>query len=72
MHAVERNGGLFLILEWEDRLDAGPRYYYIDGEPRQALRRLLERAGRLWKQRWWGLAAIKDYLQKRVSDDDQV
>jgi hypothetical protein len=56
---------VFLILEWEDRYLAGPRYYYIDGEPTQ-IHQILEKAGQLWK-RGYGFLAVKDYLQKSLS-----
>jgi hypothetical protein len=57
---------VFLILEWEDRHLAGPRYYYIDGKPTPALSKILEKAGKLWKRRGYGLVAVKDYLQKHL------
>jgi hypothetical protein len=60
---------IFLILEEEDRHVAGPRSYYIDGEPPAKLRRQLEKAGRLWKN-GWGCVAVQKHLKKNLGGEE--
>jgi hypothetical protein len=36
------------------------------GKPTPALSKILEKAGKLWKRRGYGLVAVKDYLQKHL------
>jgi hypothetical protein len=54
---------VFFILEEEDRHLAGPRSYYVFGNPPENLAKLLKKAGRLWRN-GWGCMAVENYLRK--------
>jgi hypothetical protein len=60
---------IFLILEEEDRHLAGPRSYYIDGNPPENLAKLLKKAGRLWRS-GWGYVAIEKHLKKILGGEE--
>jgi hypothetical protein len=60
---------VFLILEEEDRHLAGPRSYYIEGEPPANILKLLKKAGRLWKS-GWGYVAVEKHLKKILGGEE--
>jgi hypothetical protein len=60
---------VFLILEEEDRHLAGPRSYYIDGEPPANILKLLKKAGWLWKS-GWGCVAVEKQLKKILGGEE--